>query len=532
MRKNHPITQHEFALVEGETLVSATDLKGRITYCNPAFVRVSGYLREELIGQPHNLIRHPDMPAEAFRDLWATVQAGRPWSAIVKNRRKDGGHYWVQANVTPVLEAGRVVGYLSVRTRPGRAQVDAAAALYQRMQKEARDGTLVTLLREGRLWHQGARSALQSMRRLSLGARVQVSSLLAPVAVALGAWWGGGMSAWQGGCVLAGAVALGLWQGWRWQRGLVQPIRGLITQAHRMAAGDLSVMSEAGRYDELGRLERAMVQLNVNLQAIVGDVRREIVGIHSASREIASGNHDLSARTDSQASNLQETASALQQITGNVRTSADAARQAAGRAEHTHEMARRSQESVQDIVAQMDAIAQASGRIGEIVDVINRIAFQTNLLALNASVEAARAGEAGKGFAVVASEVRALANRSRQAAGEIKVLVDNALDTIAQGHERVRANGELMQQTLGSVQAVSDLVSSISRASAEQSAGLTEVSRAVASLDGITHQNASMVEQLSAAAAALSGQADQVAEAVQIFRVRPPASAEIQEVTA
>ena len=151
MRKNHPITQHEFALVEGETLVSATDLKGRITYCNPAFVRVSGYLREELIGQPHNLIRHPDMPAEAFRDLWATVQAGRPWSAIVKNRRKDGGHYWVQANVTPVLEAGRVVGYLSVRTRPGRAQVDAAAALYQRMQKEARDGTLVTLLREGRL---------------------------------------------------------------------------------------------------------------------------------------------------------------------------------------------------------------------------------------------------------------------------------------------------------------------------------------------------------------------------------------------
>ena len=273
-----------------------------------------------------------------------------------------------------------------------------------------------------------------------------------------------------------------------------------------------------------------MVQLNVNLQAIVGDVRSEIIGIHSASREIALGNHDLSERTDSQASNLQETASALQQITGNVRTSADAARQAAGRAEHTHEMALRSQQSVQEIVAQMDAIAQASGRISEIVDVINRIAFQTNLLALNAAVEAARAGEAGKGFAVVAAEVRALANRSRQAAGEIKVLVDNALTTIEQGHERVRSNGELMQQTLGSVQAVSDLVSSISRASAEQSVGLTEVSRAVASLDGITHQNAAMVEQLSVAAAALSGQADQVAQAVRIFRVRESASAEICEV--
>ncbi|RRS05118.1 PAS domain-containing methyl-accepting chemotaxis protein [Aquabacterium soli] len=530
MRKNFPITQNEFALVDGETLVSATDLKGRITYCNPAFVRVSGFLRDELIGQPHNLIRHPDMPSEAFRDLWATVQAGRPWSALVKNRRKDGDHYWVQANVTPVLEGGRVVGYLSVRTRPDREQVDAAAALYQRMQEEARDGALMTHLREGRLWRRGLAGLVQSAQRMSLGARVQAGSLLTPVAVALGAWWGCGLTAGQGAGLLGVAVVLGLWQGWRWQRSLVQPIRGLIKQAHRMAAGDLSLMNEAGRYDELGRLERAMVQLNVNLQAIVGDVRREIIGIHSASRDIALGNHDLSERTDSQASNLQETASALEQITGNVRTSADAARQAAGRAEHTHEMARRSQQSVQEIVAQMDAIAQASGRIGEIVDVINRIAFQTNLLALNAAVEAARAGEAGKGFAVVASEVRALANRSRQAAGEIKVLVDNALTTIEQGHERVRSNGELMQQTLGSVQAVSDLVSSISRASAEQSVGLTEVSRAVASLDGITHQNAAMVEQLSVAAAALSGQADQVAEAVRIFRVREPASAEICEV--
>ena len=530
MRKNFPITQNEFALVDGETLVSATDLKGRITYCNPAFVRVSGYLRDELIGQPHNLIRHPDMPPQAFKDMWSTVGRGHTWTGLVKNRRKDGGFYWVQANVTPVLEGGRVVGYLSVRTRPGRAQVEAAAALYERMQEEARDGALVTHLREGRLWRRGLGGASTWLLRLSLGARVQVGSLFTPVAVALGAWWACSLSLAQGSGLLAAAVTLGLWQGWRWQHQLVRPVRGLIKQAHRMAAGDLSLMSEGGRYDELGRLERAMVQLNVNLQAIVGDVRREIVGIHSASREIASGNHDLSERTDSQASNLQETASALQQITGNVRTSADAARQAASSAEHTHEMALRSQQSVQEIVAQMDAIAQASGRIGEIVDVINRIAFQTNLLALNAAVEAARAGEAGKGFAVVAAEVRALANRSRQAAGEIKVLVDNALITIEQGHERVRSNGELMQQTLGSVQAVSDLVSSISRSSAEQSVGLTEVSRAVASLDGITHQNAAMVEQLSVAAAALSGQADQVAEAVRIFRVRESASSEICEV--
>ncbi|MFZ5525936.1 MAG: methyl-accepting chemotaxis protein [Pseudomonadota bacterium] len=532
MRKNLPITQREFALPDGEPLVSATDLKGRIMYCNPAFVRVSGYLKDELIGQPHNLIRHPDMPAEAFRDLWATVQAGRPWSALVKNRRKDGDHYWVQANVTPVLEGGQVVGYLSVRTKPSRAQVEAATALYQRMQEEAREGALALHLREGHLWRRGLRGRLQTLWRPSLGRRVWMGALATPLCMAVIAWWAAGLQPAQGLGLLGAAMALGSWQAWRWQHGLVQPIRGLIAQAYRMAAGDLSLTGERGRHDELGQLDRAMVQLNVNLQAIVGDVRREIAGIHSASRDIAQGNHELSARTDSQASNLQQTATTLEQITGNVRTSADAARQAAGRAEHTHEMAQRSQQSVQEIVAQMDAIAQASGRIGEIVDVINRIAFQTNLLALNASVEAARAGEAGKGFAVVAAEVRALANRSRQAAGEIKVLVDNALTTIAQGHERVRANGDLMQQTLGSVQAVSDLVSSISRASAEQSVGLTEVSRAVASLDGITHHNAAMVEQLSVAASALSGQADQVAEAVRIFRVRQSASAEICEVPA
>ncbi|HNK20005.1 MAG TPA: PAS domain-containing protein, partial [Piscinibacter sp.] len=149
MRKTGPITQREFLLDDGATLVSSTNLKSRITYCNPAFVAVSGYAREELIGQPHNLIRHPDMPAEAFRDMWATLESGQPWTAVVKNRRKTGDHYWVRANVTPVVEDGHIVGYMSVRTKPGRDEVAAAEALYARMRDEAAASRIVTTLQAG-----------------------------------------------------------------------------------------------------------------------------------------------------------------------------------------------------------------------------------------------------------------------------------------------------------------------------------------------------------------------------------------------
>ena len=151
MRTNLPVTQREHPFPHGDTLVSTTDLQGRITHCNAAFVELSGYERDELLGQPHNLIRHPDMPEEAFRDLWATVAAGKPWSAVVKNRRKDGDHYWVMANVTPLMEGDRPVGYMSVRTEATREAIAAAERLYATMREERRSGRLVHVLRAGRV---------------------------------------------------------------------------------------------------------------------------------------------------------------------------------------------------------------------------------------------------------------------------------------------------------------------------------------------------------------------------------------------
>jgi len=522
MRRNEPVSQQAFSLMPGETLVSSTDLKGRITYCNPAFIRVSGYTRDELLGQPHNLIRHPDMPPEAFRDLWATVQDGQPWSAVVKNRRKNGDHYWVQANVTPVRENGEVVGFLSVRTVPTAAQISQAETLYARMLAEHESGQQTMHLHRGHLRQRGWRGVLSAIKQMDLGARITVWSIGLPMLIAAVASGVLHASRDQTLALLVMALIGGVLQTWRWSTGFVQPIFDLVARANRMAAGELLAVEASTRQDVLGRLSRAMTQLNVNLQAIVADVRTEVDGIHLASSEIASGNVDLSQRTDSQASNLEETAASLAQITDHVQSSAGVSLQASGVAQATRDMAMRGQESVQEIIRQMDEMARASGRIGEIIDVINGISFQTNLLALNAAVEAARAGEAGRGFAVVAGEVRSLAGRTQEASGEIKRLVDDALAQIDQGQQHVRRNGELMAQTLNSVQSVSDLVMHISMASTEQSQGLLEVNKAVHALEGITQQNAAMVEELSSAASSLSDRAAVVADAVRIFRTSAP----------
>ncbi|MCW5667026.1 MAG: PAS domain-containing protein [Piscinibacter sp.] len=519
MRKTGPVTQREFVIDDGATLVSTTDLKSRITYCNPAFIAVSGYEREELIGQPHNLIRHPDMPSEAFRDLWATLESGRPWSALVKNRRKNGDHYWVRANVTPVLEDGAVVGYMSVRTKPARAEVEAAERLYAAMSSEAADGRLITHLEQGEVVRRGAARLVARLQRPSLGVRLAAAGAVpAVLAGALGQFVPGPL-AWLG---IAAAVALSAWL----VRALaVRPLVLAADTVNRMAAGDLTQVLESDRLDEFGRLARGITQLNVNLQAIVGDVRREVENIDNASREIATGNHDLSSRTESQASNLQQTAASLEQITATIRQNADSARAASTLADQAAQVAQRGGAAANDAVQRMDGIREASQRIGEIIGTIDGISFQTNILALNAAVEAARAGEAGRGFAVVAGEVRALAQRTSGAAREIKALIEDAIGKVEAGSRLVGDTGATVQQTLQAVQRVQQLVAEISSASEQQSTGVVQVNAAVANLDALTQQNAAMVEELAAAASSLSQQSEVVSEAVRIFRTRAARSA-------
>ena len=512
MRINQPVSGREYPYPSGASLVSTTDLQGRITYCNPAFIEVSGYSRDELLGQPHNLIRHPDMPAEAFRDLWATIASGQPWSGVVVNRRKDGDHYWVLANVTPLVEDGRVAGYMSVRTCPDRASVDAAVQLYARMRAEAQGGRLAHRLCQGEV--QRAGTAARWRQRLRIDLRGQLA--LASLGVAL-ASWGAAMTA--GAYGLIGALLAAGLVGWLLQRHMVAPLQRLLLMLHAVGGGDLRQAATSSRTDLVGRLIRSLNQVNVNLASVVGDARSETVAMHASLREIASGNHDLSARTESQAASLQETAASMDQITGTVRQTSASADRAAVLARQAHEVTAAGCSTMHELASAMEAIRAASDRIAEINGVIDGIAFQTNILALNAAVEAARAGEQGRGFAVVAGEVRALATRTSTAAREVRSLIDQAASQVQAGQRLSLEAQRSLDVSVEASREVGTLVDEINGASREQLVGISQVNDAVAALDTITQQNAALVEQVTASTQSLQGQAQALVDSVQVFRV-------------
>jgi aerotaxis receptor len=521
MRLNTPIVDREYPFPRGQTLVSTTDLKGRILYCNSAFVTVSGYGREQLLGQPHNMIRHPDMPEEAFRDMWATIAAGKPWSAPVKNRRADGTYYWVMANVTPLMGESGPTGYMSVRTEATRAQIDAAQGLYATMRAEAQAGRLVHRLNDGALELDTLRARLTRALRPGLGGRLAgVAGALAGGGFVAGWTMGSGSGAGMALAATAASATLGAWLGGAVLRHLaVRPMNDLLAVANRMAAGDLTQRVHADRTDIVGRLHRALGQLNVNLQSIVRDARGEAESLRDATREIASGNLDLSARTESQASSLQQTAASMEEITGTVRQSAASAQQAATLAGQANDVARRSSDAVQTVSQTMHAITQSSQRIGEIIQVIDSIAFQTNILALNAAVEAARAGEQGRGFAVVAAEVRALAQRTSAAAREVKQLIEESSERVDAGSRQTEQASTTMSEALATVQQVSDVIAGISHGATEQLTGIAQVNEAVAQMDSITQQNAALVEQIAASAQQLQSRSAAVVETVRVFRL-------------
>ncbi|MBK1715359.1 hypothetical protein CKO43_21610 [Rubrivivax gelatinosus] len=305
------------------------------------------------------------------------------------------------------------------------------------------------------------------------------------------------------------------------QRSIHVPLLDAMRVAETIATGDLTQPVESARRDEFGDLLRALARMQDALREVVGSVRSGTEGIHGASREIAAASHDLSRRTEESAANLQQTAASMEQLTGTVRQSADSARQADERASAAAGVAAHGGALVQQVVTTMDAIHRSSTRIAEIIGVIDGIAFQTNILALNAAVEAARAGESGRGFAVVAGEVRALAQRSAQAATEIKSLIGASVERVESGSQLVADAGKTMHDIVEQVGQVADLVGQISASTAEQSDGLAQVNVAVAALDRMTQQNAALVEQSSAAATGLEEQSVKLAELVARFRLQP-----------
>ncbi|EIJ48012.1 methyl-accepting chemotaxis transducer transmembrane I protein [Herbaspirillum sp. GW103] len=305
-----------------------------------------------------------------------------------------------------------------------------------------------------------------------------------------------------------------------------------ILTARAIATGDLSTRIRHRANDEVGQLMQAIQQMTDSLVRIVSNVRNSANTIGTATAEIAAGNLDLSSRTESQAGSIEETASAMEQLTAAVRQNADNAQQANALAISASGVASEGGQAVQEVVKTMEEINASSLKIVDIISVIDGIAFQTNILALNAAVEAARAGEQGRGFAVVASEVRSLAQRSAAAAREIKELIDDSVGKVESGSRLVAQAGATMQQVVGSVHRVADIVGEITAASAEQSDGIVQVNQAIGLMDQATQQNAALVEQAAAASQSLQEQAVQLAGAVQVFKLDPERDKPIEMVSA
>ncbi|WP_457442796.1 methyl-accepting chemotaxis protein [Roseateles sp. P5_E4] len=316
---------------------------------------------------------------------------------------------------------------------------------------------------------------------------------------------------------LAGAVGVAL--ALLITRSVVGPIQDAVRAAETVAAGDLRLHLTTDRRDEAGQLLAALQRMNDALVDIVGTVRGNADSVVMASGQIAQGNANLSQRTEQQASNLQQTAASMEELTATVSHNTDISRQAAQLANSAARVAESGSQVVGQVVNTMEQITASSRKIADITGVIDGIAFQTNILALNAAVEAARAGEQGRGFAVVAGEVRSLAQRSAEAAREIKVLINASVERIQTGNGLVGDAGRTMGEVVGQVQRVADLISEISAASVEQSKGIGQIGEAVSQLDEVTQQNAALVEESAAAAESLRIQASQLAGTVAAFKL-------------
>jgi methyl-accepting chemotaxis protein len=302
---------------------------------------------------------------------------------------------------------------------------------------------------------------------------------------------------------------------------ITAPIEHAVAVANRIASGDLTSPIRGGGRDEAAALLRALSRMQDSLRGVVGQVRQSSLSIQNSSAEVASGNNDLSNRTEEAAGSLQQTASAMQQLTAHVRQNAEAAQEARHLAASAADVAQRGGGAVAQVVSTMDDINASSRRIADIVGTIDGIAFQTNILALNAAVEAARAGEQGRGFAVVATEVRSLAQRSAAAAREIKTLIGASVERVEAGTRQVADAGSTMTEIVASVARVSQIIQSISTATAEQSTGLGQVNGSVGDLDRMTQQNAALVEESAAAAESLKEQAGRLGDLVGTFRLQP-----------
>ena len=520
MRENLPVSDVEYDYPEDELLMSTTDSQGRITHCNAAFERVSGYSMEELMGQPHNMVRHPDMPPEAFKDMWSTIGHGRSWKGMVKNRRKDGSYYWVTAHVTPIIQGNKPVGYMSVRAKPTREQVKAAQDLYAKLKAQRGQANPSVFLHAGHVRVRGWRNQWGKLERLTFAHRMALL-LLPAFATAVAFPLMGWTQPWQ---IAVYAIVLACLMGialWRLQVRVAGPFVKINALAGSLAGCQLNTKLPPllkGRHP-MALLMEHLHHIHINLRAVVGDARHEIASFTELSHSISSGASNLAKRTDVQANKLQETSSAMEMLANAVMLSQQTTKDVMHESEKSAQLAGQGGAAMQHVGSLVQSMRQSSQQMGQIIETIESIAFQTNILALNAAVEAARAGEQGRGFAVVAGEVRALAQSSAQAAGEIRRLISASNTLIAQGVEGMQQAGLTIENVVSAVGDVSGMMGKIADGASSQSAGIGRVNEALNDLDIVTKENARQAEASAEAAQDMSSNAAVLGRTLEVFRI-------------
>ncbi|HEY1130694.1 MAG TPA: methyl-accepting chemotaxis protein [Roseateles sp.] len=516
----------------GAPIVTVTDAQGRITYANSAFQRASGLAAEQVVGAPHSVVRHPDMPSRVFADLWASLRRGQPWTGLIRNRHRDGRDYWVQANVIPARRGDAAVGYTSIQLPASDQEVARAEAVYQAWQA---GGGMQHEIRQGRLVETGLATWLHALRNpldLPVQRRVQgsagllallfamvvgaalVPQLAASVLAALGGWRPWAIAGGLLGMVASGAIAV------YFQGRIVRPLRVACDAAIAIAGGDIHrPFDDSPRAGELRDLNCALNQLVAKMAAVLRDAHdhAEQVGVQVAG--LADGAERLAGRSAEQAGDVGDASRHTAAIDGlstgtaeSARLAHEASRQAIAETEGACAMARTLQASMQDISAFGERIAEISGRI-------DAISVQTGILALNAAAAASRDRELGRTFSVVAAEVRALARGSGDAAQEIRALSGESREKTEAG---LRLAHDMAAQVDGAAQcmrALGEQVAQIRQAAQAQSEGVQQINERLRALDDSTRLNAALARDSVEASTAARQETSRLQAAIAVWHL-------------